>query len=88
MGEGEGQSKTIANTKGNRTNKDELVNEQVAFDQKTEMTMLCKSCNNPIGGFSFGFGMKAMIGVISSEAALNESAATSTQEQGFWYLTP
>jgi Tfp pilus assembly protein PilX len=78
----------IADTTGSNTDKTALAYEQTAFDQKTTMTMTCRRCTAPIGGFSYGLGISALTGVIESEASMNDSAATSTQEQGFWYLMP
>lgn len=78
----------VADTTGTNTDTARLAYEQTAFDQKTTITMLCDDCPAPIGGFSFGFGISALVGTIDSEASMNNSAASSSQEQGFWYLKP
>jgi Tfp pilus assembly protein PilX len=58
------------------------------YSQRVTMTMNCRSCPAPSGGFSYGLGIAALTATISSTAALDDSAATSTQEQGYWYLVP
>jgi hypothetical protein len=78
----------VADTTGTKTDSAGLAYEQTAFDQKTTITMICSDCPAPIGGFSFGFGISALVGTIDSEASMNNSAASSSQEQGFWYLKP
>tara|TARA_B110000977_G_C11032207_1_gene475730 strand:+ start:1439 stop:1606 length:168 start_codon:yes stop_codon:yes gene_type:complete len=52
------------------------------------MTLNCKACPSPTGGFSYGLGVQALTATITSTAEMTSTAANSTQEQGFWYLVP
>lgn len=79
---------TVADTTAGNSNTTNLTTTQVAYGQKVTMTMNCRACPAPTGGFSYGIGVQALTATINSEAALNNTAASSTQEQGFWYLVP
>lgn len=68
---------------------DDLQTPQSAYTQRVSMTMTCESCPAPMGGFSFGgSGVAALVATVDSTAQLANTAASSTQTQGYWYLIP
>jgi Tfp pilus assembly protein PilX len=79
---------TIIDTGENITVSAGLAKAQTTYGQTVTMTMNCRACPAPTGGFSYGIGVQALTATISSEAELNNTAAKSAQDQGFWYLIP
>jgi Tfp pilus assembly protein PilX len=65
-----------------------LAKQQSTYGQTVSMTLNCKACPAPTGGFSYGLGVQALMATITSTAEMTSTAANSTQEQGFWYLVP
>ena len=89
MDTGENTEHLIANTTGNQdVTIENLTTTQTAYSQRVSMTMNCRACPAPVGGFSYGLGVQALTATIQSEAELDNSSATSIQEQGYWYLVP
>jgi Tfp pilus assembly protein PilX len=79
----------IADTSGESNNTPEkLAVNHAAMGQTVSVTLVCKACTVPVGGFSIGTGLSAVIGVINSQATIENNATQSTQEQIFWYLIP
>jgi hypothetical protein len=81
----QGKDNAITIATANLTSADDT---KATYSQQVQMTMNCRACPAPTGGFSYGIGVQALTATIDSQAALNASAANSTQEQGFWYLVP
>jgi Tfp pilus assembly protein PilX len=73
---------------GNDTTPENLTVNQPGMAQTVNFTLNCDNCDVPVGGFSLGTGLGAVIGVISSRATIENTATQSTQEQVFWYLVP
>jgi Tfp pilus assembly protein PilX len=81
----------IADTLGTNTSAARLTTiavTQQTYGQQVSMTMNCRSCPAPMGGFSYGSGIAALTATITSTAELDSAAAQSTQDQGYWYLVP
>jgi hypothetical protein len=82
---------SIASTLGTDTDNGGLTSStaiQTTFDQQVGITKHCRACDIPGGGFSLDLSLAALVGSINSTAQVSNSAATSTQSQGFWYLVP
>jgi Tfp pilus assembly protein PilX len=79
----------IANTRGtNNDSPGSLAVNQSAIGQSVTITLSCEDCPIPIGGFSLGTGLSSVIGVMESQAIIENTATQSTQEQVFWYMIP
>jgi Tfp pilus assembly protein PilX len=79
----------IADTYGGSNDSPEkLAVNHAAMGQTVSITLVCRACTVPVGGFSIGTGLSAVIGVVNSQATIENTATQSTQEQIFWYLIP